>query len=206
VLHPPNSPGQRYAHRITAIEADGALRTKGDLNATADPRRLQPGDLSGRVVARLWGIGWLLRALPLLLLGSLVLWRLCRHLVRAREQLPAIALGASLLVAISLLWLRPLVRASVLGLTSDESGAHGSVVGTGLMPIKVHAVAGSSTNLRPGQLGIVRTTQPVTGSPSSRISAYGYGRCWCAAGCSRWPCYWPSACLVAVSRASPTYR
>jgi hypothetical protein len=46
-------------------------------------------------------------------------------------------------------------------LSSSASGAHGSVVGTGLLPIKVRVIGGTATYLRPGEIGIVSTGVPV---------------------------------------------
>ncbi|MDQ2837465.1 MAG: S26 family signal peptidase [Actinomycetota bacterium] len=163
VFQPPTEPGQRYAHRIVSIDPDGTIHTKGDLNGSVDAWVLRRSDVSGRVVARLWGLGWLLRALPVLLFGVLLVIACCRYWVRRSRRLPAEVLGVCVVVALTLLWLKPLVRADILSMTSNEDSATATVVGTGLLPIRARATGAGSISLRPGHSGVLSVRDPATG-------------------------------------------
>lgn len=163
IFKPPTERGQRYAHRIVSIDLDGAIYTKGDLNGSVDPWVLQRSDVSGRVVARLWGVGWLLRALPVLLFGVLLVIACCRYWVQRSRRLPVEVLGVCVVVALTLLWLKPLVRADILSMTSNEDSSSAAVVGTGLLPIRARAAGAGSISLRPGQSGVLSEHDPAAG-------------------------------------------
>jgi hypothetical protein len=42
--------GRPFVHRVTAVQLDGSLRTKGDANATVDPRAVEADELAGVVL------------------------------------------------------------------------------------------------------------------------------------------------------------
>ena len=90
--------GSTYSHRIYSITADGALHTKGDANAGPDTWTLRPSDVVGRVAARWWGIGWLIRATPVLAIGGLLLYALVRWATPARLRVSAAVVGVSFLL------------------------------------------------------------------------------------------------------------
>ncbi|MBE7163661.1 MAG: S26 family signal peptidase, partial [Williamsia herbipolensis] len=60
---------ETYSHRIREIHADGTISTKGAITAP-DPWTLKASDVVGRVEKRWWGIGWLVDALPILVIGG----------------------------------------------------------------------------------------------------------------------------------------
>ena len=167
VFHPPTSPAETFAHRIVAIDADGTVHTKGDLNGAVDPWTLRRSDVTAHVIARLWGLGWLMRVIPVLLIAGVAVFAVCHFAVRARNRLPVGVLLMSLAVAITLVWLRPLVRADVLNLHADRQNAQATLVSTGLLPVRAEAKDAGSIVLRPGQDGALRRSQ--TGESLFRV-------------------------------------
>ncbi|MEJ2869474.1 hypothetical protein WCD74_16980 [Actinomycetospora sp. OC33-EN08] len=61
-------------HRVVSLAPDGSFRTRGDINGAEDPWTVGPADLVGEAAVVAPGLGWLLKALPLLASGSLLLW------------------------------------------------------------------------------------------------------------------------------------
>ncbi len=60
VFNDPEASSQLVVHRIVALEEKGGsiyLRTKGDNNPEADPFLILPGDVRGKVAARIPGFG-----------------------------------------------------------------------------------------------------------------------------------------------------
>lgn len=68
-FHPPGLRVETVTHRVVRIDDDGALHTRGDINAADDALPVR-NDLVGRVVSIWWGLGWLLKALPLLIVAA----------------------------------------------------------------------------------------------------------------------------------------
>jgi signal peptidase I len=133
-------PTQTYTHRVVARYLDGTLETKGDINAAKDPWPVHQGDLVGRVEVRWWGIGWLVKALPLLFLGGIAWWVLTAALASGRSRAPLRVLGAAVLAAVALNVYQPLfgaTRLSFVGL--GPPGARATYVGTGLLPVRLEA-------------------------------------------------------------------
>ncbi len=157
VFHPPGRPTVTFAHRIYAISpgaGDTAIRTKGDINPTPDVWTLHQADLIGISVARVPDVGFLLQALPLLLLGTFVILLASSGLAPDRRGAARIIAGA-ILVAGVVDHFRPLARVDLL----DEQVTHGhgiaTVVPTGILPIRVSAHGGSAVDIVPGQVGVV---------------------------------------------------
>lgn len=155
VFQPPTAPKTSYAHRIYSIATDGSIRTKGDLNEQPDPWTLHATDVQARVVFRFFGLGWLVKALPILLFGLLAVVLACHHWLRRSQRLPAEMVLGSLVVALTLFWLKPLVRADVLTMKVNSGTGQASLVGTGLLPVQVHAPGAHSVVLAPGQRGVL---------------------------------------------------
>ncbi|GAA4265671.1 signal peptidase I [Frondihabitans peucedani] len=153
-FHPPTEPKAVYTHRIVDITARGIV-TRGDINGATDPWALSQKDLVGEATTILPRLGWLIRALPILLVGS-VFVMLLTHLIRnpARRQSYRI-LGFSMLASLSVYVLRPFVGLIVLTTTPHAHGASAQVVSTGLLPISVSAKHGTTVDLVAGQVGTV---------------------------------------------------
>ena len=158
-FHPPTSPKETYAHRVVAIDTDGTIHTRGDNNGIDDPWRLHHSDLIGIVAARLWDLGYIIRMLPLLVLGAVVIYAATAfHRITRRDQTtPARILGYSVLVSVALYIYKPLVRVALITQTTINGITTTTVVPTGLIPVTVHALHGTTADLRPGQVGTVTT-------------------------------------------------
>lgn len=141
-----------YTHRVAEI-GPGGLTTRGDINGATDPWVIAQDDIVGQATTVLPGLGWLLRSLPYLLIGSLLVWILSGFLRTALRRSIARILGLSLVVSITAFILRPFVGISVLELVAGRSGAEATVVSTGLLPIRVQATGGTFVDLVSGQLG-----------------------------------------------------
>jgi signal peptidase I len=144
-----------HTHRIVAINGD-LITTRGDLNGTNDPWQVRQRDVVGVVVARLWGVGWLIKALPVLCIGLLVLFAGTLRWANTRWRAPVRVVGTAVVVCLAVLVYRPFLGMSVVSTTSDRPGlATGHVVSTGLLPIDVAAARGSRVVLTAGHLGAV---------------------------------------------------
>ncbi|MGN6782962.1 MAG: hypothetical protein ACTHJH_15850 [Marmoricola sp.] len=158
-FRPPGRAGTIYSHRVLARDADGTLTTKGVISPP-DPWRIGALDVVGRVVMTWRGIGWLVQAAPVLLIGfGLVL--LVRSLVRGDRRLPVtLVLGAGV-VSVALTAYRPLVNAEQLAFRPDgHGGATATYVGTGVLPVRLSAAGGGSVVLHDGEVGSVRAVAP----------------------------------------------
>ncbi|MBF4514146.1 S26 family signal peptidase [Plantibacter sp. VKM Ac-2885] len=156
LFHPPGST-ETYFHRIVDVDG-GAVRTKGDLNGATDPWTLHADDLVGAEALHVVGLGWLIQAVPFLLVGGLLTWLIVRTYIRPPWKFPATVLGWALVVSIAAFVLKPFVRAVLITKTVTHDRATFSVVATGLFDIQAHAVRGTTRALRPGQPGSVRTS------------------------------------------------
>lgn len=143
-FHPPHSHGQTYTHEISHIFANGMIQTRGVGNPTHDPWLLTRSDIVGVGVFSVWGLGWLLRALPLLSVGVLA-WVVLRTWIRpgARRAWDRVCVVG---VAVLPVWvLHPLVSASVVATTTDPAHSHWlrmTVVNTGILPASFDVARG----------------------------------------------------------------
>jgi signal peptidase I len=158
-FHPPASPHQTITHRVVR-SSGGIVTTKGDINASNDPWRLAEGDLVGRVEGRWWQVGWLIRAMPLLAVGGLLLGVLLRWCTAPRWRVPLLLMGTAALLSLSIYVLKPLVRADAVSIRSVPQGGQATFVSTGLLPIRVEAEDGAHVDLLAGEVGTVTATTP----------------------------------------------
>ncbi|MES2094376.1 MAG: S26 family signal peptidase [Actinomycetota bacterium] len=152
-FHPPSAPTSVYTHRVSSISPQGAIRTRGDISGVDDGWVLGQSDLIGKVGVIAPGIGWVIRALPYLLLGGVAVWAVS---LRARTPFRRAAyriVGYSLVVSLTAIILRPFVGIQLLSATADRDSARATVVSTGLLPIRVTAVDGGFIDLVSGQVG-----------------------------------------------------
>jgi len=154
-FHPPTDPSETYTHRIVKID-DGAISTRGDINGEADPWQLHSGDIIGRVTTILPGVGWLLRGLPFLLIGGVVIWLITTPLRSPTSRAAWRISGFAFVVAIAAYVLRPFVGVIVLATTTGHHSASATLVSSGLLPIRVTALHGTSVHLVSGQVGEVK--------------------------------------------------
>ncbi|HZP15984.1 MAG TPA: hypothetical protein VFA96_09200 [Nocardioides sp.] len=158
-FHPPGNPTQTYSHQIYRIDPQGIV-TKGVIPAP-DPWHLTDRDVVGRVAAVWPGVGWIVRAAPVLLIGAILTALVVRFAGRS-WRLPAAVLLGSLTVTVAITWYRPFVNAVQLSFAPTSAGARASYVSTGLLPIRLSAsersqalLPGGSTVMRDGQVGEV---------------------------------------------------
>lgn len=159
-FHPPTEPTETYTHRIIAIR-DDAVFTRGDINGTPDPWRLQARDIVGRAVLIVPRLGWLIRALPLLVVGNLVIWAFTALWVRRERRASLRMAGAGLVFALAAQLLRPFLGLVQLETTTLPNGhAAITVVSTGLLPVQVSPVSGHGhahpVDVAMGQVGVSR--------------------------------------------------
>ena len=159
-FHPPTEPQHTFTHRIIRIDG-GQIATRGDINGAADPWTVTDRDLVGKVFFRGWGLGWLVRCLPIILLGLVITWSLTRW-APVTVRRPALLLATSLLILLSTSLFKPFVGTEQLTATTENGLTHVSMVSTGILPIRVYAKAGHAAplDLRSGQAGVVTLTQP----------------------------------------------
>lgn len=158
---PPNSTDKTYTHRIVDITADGLISTRGDVNGATDPWQLTDANLVGKVTTILPGLGWLIRALPILMAGFGVLW-LITFRMRNRTNRAAFRIaGSSLVFSIAAFILKPFTGVVIEETSVDGGSPTATVVSTGLLPIRVQAAGGTHTDLTSGQLGHVSFPESV---------------------------------------------
>jgi signal peptidase I len=155
-FHAPGS-GEVYTHRVIAKTAAG-LQTRGDINASPDSWVLTGHNLIGKVTHRCWGLGWVLRALPLVLLCLAVLW-LVTALIPAGWRSPSRQAGVAFTFAIASVVFHPWVGVAQLGSTATGGGVQVRVVSTGVFPVHLSSGSSSSGRLVDGQVGTVLIPQ-----------------------------------------------
>lgn len=154
VFHPPSAPHETYSHRVVAIDAAG-MYTQGDINGTQDPWTVRGSDVVGRVVLRVWGGGYFLQLIPLLLVGGFTVFFLARSYAPRGYRIPVVTVGIALVSSLALVVVRPLVKAVTLSQLAENGTASTTLVPTGLLPVHIQAYGGEGLDLRPGQVGRV---------------------------------------------------
>ena len=144
---------------MVAIDAAG-VHTKGDANAAEDPWALGQSEIDGRVVASFFGLGWLIKALPMLVVGGALIWWATARWASYRWRPALRIVGFSLLVSVVAYVLRPFVNQILIGATRDADGLHAAVISTGVLPIRVQARTGGFVDLIDGRTGTLTTQLP----------------------------------------------
>ena len=164
-FHPPTEPAQTYTHRIVAIDAQG-ITTRGDINGARDPWSVRADDVIGRRVWIAPGLGYLFRALPILLIGGVVVWGATAMWLRPDRRGPARMLGGSVIYLVVALLLRPFVGVIQLAATTDQGRTTISAVSTGIVPVRIVPTAGRAAaplDLGYGDTGTIVLTRPPAG-------------------------------------------
>ena len=168
--HPPGPRAETITHRVVRLDDNGMLHTRGDINAAEDAWPVGNDNLVGRVVSIWWGFGWLLRALPLLIIGGLIIWWATKLWVAPRWRGPLRVFGSSVVISVIAIVLKPFVGMMLLSTTADDAGTHATLVSTGMLPIRISAGTGGSVDLVDGQVGVL-TTQLANGTSGTKLSA-----------------------------------
>lgn len=163
-FHPTDAQQLTYTHRIVAITG-GAVQTRGDINGSTDPWKTTDRFLVGKAVTILPGVGYLGRALPLLLVGGLLVIGLTRWWLRPDRRGPVRMVGFTALYLVASVLIRPFVGLVQLATTNGPDGASVTAVSTGLLPIRIAPLAGHGTaapvHLGYGEVGTIR----ISGTP-----------------------------------------
>jgi signal peptidase I len=160
-FHPPTTPAETYTHRIVKIGPTGLISTKGDINGATDPWQLTNANLIGQATVLLPGMGWLIRGLPITLLGIVIVFLATARVRNATRKSSYRIAGISLAVSVAAFFLKPFTGV-VIETTSVRNGSPtATVVSTGLFPIRVTATHGTHTDLVSGQLGQVHVPASV---------------------------------------------
>ncbi len=131
-------PGQNatFTHRVVKVEDNGSFTTKGDAEASPDPWVIPPSDVVGRVSFTLFGLGWWLRALPMVAAGTIVLL-FARKAYRLRNRRTFERVFGVLILVVPLWVLHPLIRGVLIEAVPDPhhpGWLKGLFVNTGLLP------------------------------------------------------------------------
>ena len=156
---PPGAHGVTYSHQVRSVNADGTISTQGRITAP-DPWRLHADDVVGKAVLRWPGVGWLVLAAPVLLLGGALVGLVVTRLRNREARMPMAVVGASLVIVTALVVYHPLTRADRLSFVPDGSGARATYVSTGLLPVRLDAKGAEPVVLADGEVGSVLAKQP----------------------------------------------
>ncbi|QQD76163.1 S26 family signal peptidase [Curtobacterium sp. YC1] len=149
------NPDVVYTHRIVSIDADGGLHTRGDINGATDPWTLTQDDVIGAPALLVPHIGWLFRAAPILLIGTLIILTLTSAFTDRVTRTCLRIAGGALTTAYAGFVLKPFVNVTTITNTSSPDGVEATVVSSGIFPVRVDAVGGNTVHLVDGQVGSV---------------------------------------------------
>lgn len=151
-FHPPTEPKSTYTHRVVS-NTDGVILTQGDINGALDPWQVTESDILGKVTAIVIGLGWIVRALPTIVVGVLAVLLIAQSILSCQRRAATRIIGFSFVAAIAAIIYRPFAGVVVLGTELGTDKAHSSVVSTGLLPVRVQAAGGTHVDLVAGQVG-----------------------------------------------------
>lgn len=171
VTYQPPNVHSLYTHRVVKVEPDGSLQVQGDSNGTPDPFPVTQQMLVGQVLQHWRGLGWLLRALPTVLLALTVLASVTHLYVPPRRRSSVRIVGTCLVLAMATLLLRPFVHPVVINITTGPAGrgdgtVRATVVSTGLFPTRITGAPGAHVDLLSGQIGSVPVLPGTAGGPT----------------------------------------
>ncbi len=180
---PPNL-RSTYTHRVVAVRDDGRLQVQGDANGTPDPFPVSQDMLVGQVVGHWRGLGWLLRALPTVILGLVVLLGITHLYVPLRWRSSVRVVGTCLVLGVASLLLRPFVHPVLVATTTDTDNTtmRATVASTGMLPTRVTGAPGQHVDLLSGQVGSVVVQAPTTGGGPMMINGTAHLTGWWLVG------------------------
>ena len=157
-FHPPGNVDETYTHEVSRVFANGTIQTRGIANPDHDPWLIRRSNIVGEVAFTVGELGWLFKALPMLAVG-IVFWVLGRPWIGERFRRSWDRGWMSVLTALPLWLLHPLVRASVIAssplVPHRKHWAMDSVVNTGILPASFRAAGGRTIELSSGAIGQV---------------------------------------------------
>ena len=145
-FHPPDSFAETYTHYVYRIFSNGMIQTRGAAEAKPDPWLITRSDIVSRTAFTVWGLGWLLKALPMLAVGIL-LWVVARRWIAEKSRRSWDRIWLAMLVVVPLWVLHPLVQGAVRGVSKDLAHRHwtvANVINTGLLPVSFSTSRGEA--------------------------------------------------------------
>ncbi|KQO64299.1 S26 family signal peptidase [Curtobacterium sp. Leaf261] len=149
----PANPSVVYTHRIIAIDAAGGIHTRGDVNGATDPWTLTQDNLVGAPAALIPHLGWLFRAIPILLIGNMLIWVLTSPFSDRVTRSSLRVAGAATTAAYAAFLLKPFVHVTTIANTATVRNVDATVISSGIFPVHVSARGGNSIHLVDGQVG-----------------------------------------------------
>jgi hypothetical protein len=153
------NPDVVYTHRIVEIDPDGGIRARGDVNGAVDPWTLTQDDLVGAPVLLVPHLGWLFKAAPVLLIGTLLIWGLTSAFTDQVTRSSLRIAGGSLTVSYAAFLFKPFVNVSTISNSTSPGSVEATVVSSGIFPVRVDAVGGNAVRLVDGEVGRVTITE-----------------------------------------------
>jgi len=153
------NPGTTYTHRIVSIDADGGIHTRGDVNGATDPWTLGQAEIIGTPVALVPHVGWLLRAAPILLIGTLIVWILTSPFTDRVTRASLRIAGGALTASYAAFVLKPFVNVATIENTSGAHSVTATVISSGIFPVRVSGHGSDSVHLVDGEVGRVTIHQ-----------------------------------------------
>jgi signal peptidase I len=161
-FHPPNEPKTTYTHRLVKILPDGTYSTKGDLDSSPDAWVITRKDIVGVASHHFKRVGWLVRALPWLALGAILLMGAVTFVPRRRRRI-AYFVGGTVVLSVPVLVLQPLVRGVFAGSGLISGRIHAMVVNTGLLPLRFAMTGAPTQHTAPGYPATLIAPPPKNG-------------------------------------------
>jgi signal peptidase I len=161
-FHPPNEPHTTYTHRVVKILPGPTYSTKGDLDASPDAWVLTQKDIVGVATHHFKRVGWLVRALPYLAIGAVLLIGLAMWAPRTRRRLTYFV-GGTIVLSVPILVLRPLVRGVFVGSGLIAGRVHAGVVNTGLLPLRFVMKGATTQHTAAGYPAVLIARPPANG-------------------------------------------
>lgn len=151
----PANPDVTYTHRIIDVDTDGGIHTRGDVNGATDPWTLTQENLVGAPVLLVPHLGWLFRAAPILLVGTLLIWALTSVFTDRVTRSSLRIAGGALTTSYAAFILKPFVNVATISNTTGHGTVEATVVSSGIFPVRVAAHGGNSVHLVDGEVGRV---------------------------------------------------
>lgn len=149
------APTTTYTHRIIDIDAAGGIHTRGDVNGATDPWTLTQENIVGTPALLLPHLGWLFRAVPLLLIGTLLIWVLTSPFSDRVTRGSLRVAGGALTTSYAAFVLKPFVNVTTITNTAHPDSVVATVVSSGIFPVRIQAHGGTSVHLVDGEVGRV---------------------------------------------------
>ncbi|MDP9026228.1 MAG: signal peptidase I [Actinomycetota bacterium] len=158
---PPGFAAETYTHRVISSSALG-IRTKGDLNGSADPWLTPVRNVVGKAVGIVPGAGWLLRMAPWAGHGIGAVWVLTRFIRSSTWRSGARLVGLSIVVGGIVAVMHPLANSVVISSLPVGGHVEADVVSTGVLPIRIRLTEGAVVDLASGEMR--RLSIPASGA------------------------------------------